>query len=239
MYTYFESHNFEQLIHEPTRFGTNVSSCLDLIFTNVTHLFRSVSVLPPMSKCQHSPVSETFQLVCNKPKCYSRHVWYYAQGDYVKFRAMLRSTRWDSVFANESVNDMCTEFMSMFHLIASECVPNRLCIIRPRDKPWMNGDIRREMRTRDRLYHCVKAGHIELLDDYKGSRNKVVSLIRKSKIEHEQQVLGNLSAENYSSKNWWKSLRQLQGCKQQSQIPPLIVNNHILTDSKQKAGAFI
>ena len=240
MKRYFDSHNFDQLIHEPTRFGTNdVSpSCLDLIFTNIAYLFKSVSVFPQLSKCDHCPVSGILQIVCDKPKCYSRHVWYYDKGDYIKFRALLRNARWDSVFAKDSVSDMCTEFMSVFHLIASECVPNGMCIIRPKDKPWMNSDIRKEMRKRDRLYRRVKMGHVETLADYKRSRNKVVSLIRKSKVEQEQHIVDSLSTERSSSKTWWQSLRRLQGCKQQTPIPPLIVNGQICTDAKQKADVF-
>lgn len=180
MHRYFESHNFDQLVHEPTRFGTNDSStCIDLIFTNIAYLSKLVKVFPPLSNCDHSPIGGFFQLTYHKPKCYRRHVWYYDRADYDKLRALLSSTRWDSVFAKQSVSEMCSEFMSVFRLVASECVPIENCTIRPRDKPWMNSKICKEMRNRDRLYRKVKHGQAAYLVEYRRSRNRVVSLIRK------------------------------------------------------------
>ena len=102
----------------------------------------------------------------------------------------------------------------------------------------MNSDIRRAIRKRNRLYRKVKSGRADVLHDYRRSRNLVVSLIRKSKLEYEQRLLSTLSGETCSSKLWWRTLRQLQGHKPQVQIPPLIVNNQIITDNKEKADAF-
>lgn len=59
---------------------------------------------------------------------------------------------WDEVF--EDANDVDRLYNKCYErywqmLVTS--VPNRTVVIRPRDKPWMNSEIRRAIRKRNRL----------------------------------------------------------------------------------------
>ena len=66
----------------------------------------------------------------------------------------------------------------------------------------------------------------------------MVTLIRLAKIEHDNKVFSGLHSESSSSKNWWRYLREASGQKKEPQMPPLVVNNKIITDSKEKADTF-
>ena len=65
------------------------------------------------------------ELEYQQKAAYTCHVWNYKAGDYDKFRLLL---------TKGTVNEMCIEFAEMFLLIASECVSNYTCTVRPRDK---------------------------------------------------------------------------------------------------------
>ena len=235
---HFDSHDFEQLISQPTRTTPTSSSCIDLIFTNFPLLFKHVKVLPPLINCDHNPIVAVLETEFIKHTTYTRHVWDYKRGDYVKFRALLSNTRWDSVFAKTSMDDKCTEFTEMLMLIASECIPNYMCTIRPRDKPWITNSVKQAMRTRNRLFKRLKGNNNNevLRAQYKHARNSVVSEIRSAKREYENNILHTLSLGNSGGKDWWKCLRQLQGKSMDAPIPPLIVNNNLISDEREKAN---
>ena len=54
---FFDSKDFTQLIHEPTRFQNENSSCLDLIFTNNPSNMSSTSVHPQINNFDHGPIT--------------------------------------------------------------------------------------------------------------------------------------------------------------------------------------
>ena len=235
----FDAYGLTQLISQPTRFGNTSSSCIDLIFTDIAHLFKSVDVLPPISNCDHCPIVGHLQINCARHKAYKRHVWNYKRGDYDKFRALLNNEHWESVLSKASVNEMCTEFTEVFSLIASECVPNYVCTIRPRDKPWINNTVRKSIRKRNRLYKKLKRHDCEVNQaEYRVARNNVVSVIRAAKREHEERIMQTISNEKSTSKNWWKCLKQLRGNAVDDSIPPLVVNDRIINDNTEKSNIF-
>lgn len=237
--TFFESHNYTQLVKEPTRFGPTGSSCIDLIFTNIPQLCKSINVLPRLINCDHCPVVGYMELHYPRQAAYTRHVWNYKLGDYDKFRSLLRNTSWDSVLSKQNANEMCAEFTELFLLVASECVPNYTCTIRPRDKPWMNTIVRRAIRKRDRLYKQLKHSACDRVrEEYRTARNNVVSVIRDAKREYEERILHTISSENNKSRDWWKCLNQLRGKQTDRTIPPLVVNDNVINDNTTKANIF-
>ena len=58
-------------------------------------------------------------------------------------------------------------------------------MIRPGDKPWMDGAIRRVIRKRDRLLKAyTKFKSSSKWEKYRINRNLVVKLIRKAKLDY-------------------------------------------------------
>jgi hypothetical protein len=130
--------------------------------------------------------------------------------------------------------------MYIFEKIAEDCIPNYTCTIRPTDKPWMTPQIRNAMRRRDRLHAKRKRRPCpETNQAYKTARNLVVSLIKESKAAHDAKLLSTLSDPACDSKTWWKCMKQLDDSRTKPAFSaPLMQNNKVITDSKQKADMF-
>ena len=78
-------------------------------------------------------------------------------------------------------------------------------IIRPRDKPWISGQIRKAVRTRDRLLKTYsKCKSPTSWDRYRVQRNLVVSLVRKAKTNYYTKTNLALRDLVISSKKWWR-----------------------------------
>ena len=84
--------------------------------------------------------------------------------------------------------------------MTKECVPNRTVTVRPHDLPWMNGNIRKLMRKRNRLYKKYKTNKTrERFEAYKKVRNEVINLLRKSKQGFIDSLANKLKRPNLSS----------------------------------------
>ena len=112
-------------------------------------------------------------------------------------------------------------------------------MIRPGDKPWMNGAIRQAIRKRDRLLKAyTKFKSSSTWEKYRINRNVVVKLIRKAKLDYQQKTNELLSNPETSAKKWWNVAKSFYGSKVSSAIPPLYEHNNYVFDSKDKADLF-
>lgn len=59
---------------------------------------------------------------------------------------------WNSFLSCQSVDIATISFTTVFLELAKQFNPNKLVLIRPRDKPWMNNHIRKLLRKRNRSY---------------------------------------------------------------------------------------
>ena len=100
-------------------------------------------------------------------------------------------------------------------------MPHEKVIIRPRDKPWMTGQIRKAVQKRDRLLktYSKSVNHRPTSwDCYRVQRNLVVSLVRKAKINYNTKTNQALIDPAISSKKWWCITKSIYGNKCYSAI---------------------
>ena len=58
--------------------------------------------------------------------------------------------------------------------LIKECIPEKSVVIRPKDKPWFDSALRKEIRIRNRLRKiALKSNKAEDIKKYKKSRNKI------------------------------------------------------------------
>ena len=147
---HFDSFGFEQLIHEPTRIVDNCKSCIDLIFTNNPNIFTEVGTRPKVHdpRCDHLPIYAKLKCTYPKTHSYKRWVWDYKRGDYERFRMLLLDAPWYHCYRFNNINDIVNDWLALFISIAETCIPHYEATIRPRDKEFMNSDIRKLMRHR-------------------------------------------------------------------------------------------
>ena len=74
---------------------------------------------------------------------------------------------------------------------AEACIPRYDITVRPKDKPWFSGDLRRLIRRRNRMFHRWRRepDNLRLRHFYVALRNFTVAKIRSSKIEYEKTWL--------------------------------------------------
>lgn len=238
---YFDSQNFEQLIHEPTRIQGNSKSCIDLVFTNSPSLISTVETRPKIyDTCDHKPVVISLKSTFQRPQSYKRWVWNYKRGDFDKFQQGLLNAPWHMCYNNDSLDDTVTSWSQLFINTAERTIPHYCATIRPRDKEFMNGHIRRTMRERDRIHKQIKAHPADenLKQQFKVLRNKVVTLSRKSKCAQEEKDNAELSSVQTSSKKWWKLSNSITNSNHQICIgnTPIMNGSDIITGNHDKAN---
>ena len=106
---------------------------------------------------------------------YERKVWLYKNADFDKLNLLITNTDWNELILGASDIDRAAEnFSNTFLTQITECIPEKSVVIRPKDKPWFDSALRKEIRIRNRLRKIAlksdKAGDIK---KYKKSRNKI------------------------------------------------------------------
>ena len=234
---FFESHSFEQLIHKPTRFSADnrTYSCIDLIFTNIPHIFTHVGTETRLPNCDHAPITALLNIPHKRGNCFTRQVWDFKNGNFVKFRELLAAAPWGNVSLQPSVNESALVWSDMFMKIAESCIPHNIVTIRPNDKPWMTSEIRRLIRKRQKLFKRRNNSAVDR-DNYNRMRNNIVTLIRLAKLSYELKRENIVSNPTLNVKQWWKIIKYEIKGSQQSGIPFLESGGMTVVDDCQKAN---
>ena len=123
---------------------------------------------------------------------------------------------------------------------SQEVIPNTLVTVRPSDNPWFNSDLRKQLVRKNKAHS--KAKHSNSATDckeFRQLRNEYVESIRQAKSNFEEKKYFSLvTDENLNTKRWWNILKHLLGQTNDSNIPPISLNNNIVVDNKEKAESF-
>ena len=115
-------------------------------------------------------------------------------------------------------------------------VPCRTVVVRPRDKPWMNSEIRRAVRKRNRLLKIFCQNKVpKNWEVYRLQRNFTTSLIRRRKKSYYSNLNNKLQDPLLGAKKWWGLIKQFYSNTIQTTVPSLLEGDCLVTDSKDKA----
>ena len=171
--------NLKNVIDKPTRISGNTSTLLDPIILSDTLNCNYSDVLKIPRRISDHDAAIAF-IKCPKAtsRSFTRDIWLYDQTDFVRFNQMLTDINWNEKLCKfDDVDDMCEEFSKTFLQISSACIPSKTILIREKDKPWFNNEIRKEIRIRDRLRKkLLKSQNENNIIKYKKQRNKVNTL---------------------------------------------------------------
>ena len=235
-----ESNNLHQLIDSPTHidnFGNN--ALLDLLITDSPNLFTLHGPGLPLSNCDHSPVIGQLFIGKQQSKSYQRRLWFYDQIDQENFHQIFSSIPWNTCFDlfddPSDTYDCWNKFLSD---ALEEAIPNKLVRIFPGNQPWFKKE---HYFLRRRVHRFFKRAARTQRDfdwnNYRRLKNEYTTLCNNSKKHHEEKLHQIILRGEVSSRVWWKITKQLVGKKACSFIPPLIVNNKVMTDDIDKANA--
>lgn len=232
------TYNLHQLVDEPTHYTETSSSIIDLILVNNARSIEISGVSEPFLLQDiryHCPVFAVFAFSKPHSKTFTREVWLYEQGDFDALRQRVTEFDWDSIKC-EDVNLYATNFTNTLINLAKDCINNKTVRVRPQDLPWINGTVRKLMRKRNRLYKKYKRNStIERYEAFKKVRNDVTALLRRSKKDYFEALADKLKRSNFSSSDYWKTLKSFIKPTTASSIPPILHDGSYISDNNQKA----
>ena len=127
--------NLVNTIEVPTRVTTTSATLLDLIIVPDSEKILDSDVIkinPAVS--DHSATYILVDFSYKYEQSFNRKVCIYKHGDYDRLNYLISNTDWN--FINEGNVDLaCEQFTSKFMELIHECVPNKVVLIRPNDKP--------------------------------------------------------------------------------------------------------
>lgn len=233
------SYNAEQLINSPTHITEHSSTLIDLMFVKHPHHIISSFVADPFIPDLirfHCPIVSVLKFAKPKQTMFKRRIWLYDKGDYAKYQSRLRSINWNSFLINEDLNVIADNFADSIIAAATESIPNKTVTIRPGDVPWMNNEIRKMIRKRNKVHRQAKLHNDEpSWSNFRCIRNETTKLIRKSKAEHQEKIILQINSDNITAKKWFKLAKQLTTKRKSSTIPTLVHNGVEATTAEDKA----
>ena len=242
LYDWANLNNIVQLVNEPTFYTSHSTNILDLIFT-----YRNVKnengVLPPIdrtAKYSHCPVYCKLDLPIESDCAYTRHIWRYNEGDYVALNLGFYHMNWVNIFRNTtSIDNAATCITNIIMDTSRKHIPNKYVTIRPRDKPWMSGEIRLLLRKRDRAFrkykHCLTEYYRA---KWHNERKKVNHAIQLAKRTYSAKLTSILSNPSCPSKDFWRYTKSFMGIRAESNIPTIIDHGVSYVSSLSKAQLF-
>ena len=226
---------------EPTRVTEASATILDQFISNFNERVKNVQVIEPIANSDHCTIFIEIEFGVLRRKSYSRMVWDYNKGNYPLFKEKLQSTDWEHCFQNTDLNINAEAWTNTFLNVAKQCIPLKIVKIYPNDKPFYNSTLRKLKRQIVKVRKkAIRLGTEYWWNSYRPLRNEYNRSLENAKIEYDLSLRQYLWSNrgHLSQKKWWKIAKSFLGQNTKSYIPPLIVNDDILTDNKSKASAF-
>ena len=235
------SNGFTQLIHEPTHIHGNSSPCIDLVFTDQPNLSVNSGVHASLHpNCHHHITHSNFNLNIYYPPPYQRLIWDYKKADANIIRKALNSVNWERLFDGKNINAQVISLNETILNVFRNYVPNKYITIDDKDPVWMNEIINSKIKKKNLLFkEYIQNGRFEsdfvFLQALITEINELISSTRNVYYENLAKKLNNplLQVKTYGS-----ILKTFYNEKNIPLIPPLLVDNNLVTDIQTKANIF-
>ena len=124
--------------------------------------------------------------------------------------------------------------------IISHHIPNKIITVNDKDAPWITSKVKSAIQRNYRVHRkWVKRGRI--LEDHANVRdvqNATNKLIREAKKAYFENLGNKLSDPKTGQKYFWTAFKRISNKKKQTNIPPIIENNHYVSNFQQKSQIF-
>ena len=194
-------------------------------------MVQSCETIPPLANSDHLGIHliMSTKLKKNPLKPQLRNVWRYNLADFNQAVELLDSVEWEALLDESDVDVYWSSFKHYFLQIMEICIPHAL-VKTKRNIPWFNKEIKQAIRKRNQLHRQAKViRSAESEAKFRAMRNKVVSLLRESKLA----FFGKLNQAN--NKEFWKIMKFFNNTT--STIPTLQTSGTVAHSSVDKANA--
>ncbi|XP_028412551.1 uncharacterized protein LOC114535443 [Dendronephthya gigantea] len=240
-YQWLECNALSQIIDEPTRVTYNTATILDVIITNCPRYFVHQGTFSPPTNCDHSYIYAKMSFTHSKPKAFKRHIWDFANINMTMLNEDLSNINWENCIRDSTqIDNVYGNWFRHFRFIIDNYIPNKIVVIRPRDKPWMISAVRTAIRKRNRLLKQFSKRKTDFLwRRYKNQRNYTMWLIREAKTSYYRKLNNKLSDPSLGPKKWWSYIKSTLNHKNNyTSIPPIRKGAEFVFHPKEKADLF-
>ena len=239
----FTSLGLSQVICEPTNFEPNKNpSCIDLVITNQPNLILDCGTRASLdSDCHHQIIYCKVNFRIPPPPPYERKIWHFNRANTAAIKRSMTSFPWlQHLNINTDPNWQVKTFTDIFLNIMSNCIPNETKRFIPRDPPWITKSLKTMLNRKNRLFknynkHRYKEEDKVRLDSFRIECHKAVETAKSSYLTN----MGNKpNAPGISQKSYWKIINRVMNKCRSPKIPPLLINNQLILDCRDKAKLF-
>jgi hypothetical protein len=215
-------HHLDQVNPHPTR-GANI---LDLFFTNNSTLINRVEVIPGVS--DHDIVFIDTKVVPCRIKKSPHKIRQYGKANYENMKQDIENLGPKiSSIDRTDVESMWSTFRDGFKQSMERNIPTKLSSTRY-DRPWINRDIKRNVRQKQRAYNRARSsGKAEDWSRFRTIRKATQEKIRKAYWNHINNIISDPGeSDNHTSqytkvsKRFWAYIKGLN--RDQQGVQPLL-----------------
>ena len=237
---FLATNHLTQHIDKPTRYTPTRATKLDLIISNIPSLIANTDVLEPVHYNDHCTIIGEITYLISKRKAYQRTMWDFQNANFDGFRHALSEYNWDHIFENNDIDETCETWTEIITNMTNTFVPHRSVTVRPNDKTWYNGYLRRLKKQKFRDHRkAIRLRTNELWETFRNSRNFYFAECARIKLEHEEKLTKNLAAETKTKpKEWWSLAKQIMGNSKTSTFPAMTSEGQIYDTDEGKADLF-
>ena len=117
------------------------------------------------------------------------------------------------------VDEACANFTEAFFQLCESSIPRKKVIIRPSDRPWVNSELRHNIRLRDRLRRkALKTNYNQDKIRYKTQRNRVNNIKKHAKETYMNNYEDLILNQSCGSKTFWQLMGRLAGKQSKTSI---------------------
>ncbi|MCG8113419.1 MAG: reverse transcriptase domain-containing protein [Candidatus Thiodiazotropha taylori] len=221
-----------QMVDQATRITSRSATLIDHIYCNIEENCSNICV-PKLGLSDHFPVFVTRKINLHVPKSHHYTISYrcFKTFNEENFIKDLRNVPWDTIKIFDDPNDVLDAWNDLFIDVVDQHIPIKKHRVKHKTQPqWLTPEIIDSIKTRDRF----KAIGDE--DQFKIWRNKVTSLIRKSKKSRYEALL----EENTNPNCIWKLFKEVgasKKCKTKSNVQ-IKINDVLSENSEEVSNAF-
>ena len=232
------SFGLHQMINEPTYLTRTSANILDLIFTDSPGSITETGTLPPIGTSHHAVVYCCSSRTRSYEKPYTVEMWKYEDGDIEGLNNAICDFPFEDILGDiEDIDYAAESWTHLLIQIAKEYIPSHTVKIHPNDKPWINKDIKKTIRTRDRLYkRYLRTRNSEHFDTYIRVKAELNTKIQLQKQEHKNKMVAKLENLQHNPRSFWNVAKEIYGNKVKSTIPTLLDNGKQHSTAEQKAN---
>ena len=192
------------------------------------------------SYCKHQITYCNLNFYIPVAPAYERKVWHYNRANITLIKRAVSEFPWNVHLANHDPSWQVNFFNKTLMNIMNNFIPNKYIKIQPKDPPWINDNLRKMIKKQNRQYKNFTKNGCKpedkcLVDKF---RNDCFEAINKAKVKYLSEMGTKLNDSRAAPKTYWKILNKLLNKCHIPRIPPVLSNNSLITNCKEKAKLF-